>query len=52
MAAKKAKKAKKTVPVEEKPVPLVEEKPVPFNELYPDATKIRWVQNFLNKRSK
>jgi hypothetical protein len=42
MAAKKAKK--KAAPKEEKPVPL--------NELYPDATKIRWVQNFLKKRSK
>lgn len=44
MAAKKAKKAKKKAPAKEKPVP--------FNELYPDATKIRWVQNFLKQRSK
>lgn len=44
MAAKKAKQSKKKAPAKEKPVPL--------NELYPDATKIRWVQNFLKQRSK
>lgn len=45
VAAKKKKKpAKKKAPAVKKPVPL--------NELYPDATKIRWLQNELKKRSK
>lgn len=49
VAAKKAKKKKAPA---KKSAPKVEAKPVPFNELYPDASRIPYVKNFLSKRSK
>lgn len=49
VAAKKKKAATKK---SKKKAPAEVEKPVPFNKLYPDATKIRWVQDFLKQRSK
>ena len=45
MAGKKKKPTKKRRAAPEK-------KPVPLNELYPDVSKVRWIQNFLKKRSK